>query len=224
MHLNLMSILLLRTTQKMYLCIFQNKQIITPNMIKITLPDQSVREYEAGVTGYEIAQSISPRLAKEVLSITVNDQLWDLSRPISGDASIKLHKWEDDEGKHAFWHSSAHLLAEALQALYPGIKFGIGPAIENGFYYDVDPGDTVITEADVPRIEKKMQELAREKNAYKRREVSKKDALSFFSHDPYKVELITDLEDGTISFYEQGDRKSTRLNSSHVRISYAVFC
>ena len=188
----------------MYLCMFQNKQIITPNMIKITLPDQSVREYEAGVTGYEIAQSISPRLAKEVLSITVNDQLWDLSRPISGDASIKLHKWEDDEGKHAFWHSSAHLLAEALQALYPGIKFGIGPAIENGFYYDVDPGDTVITEADVPRIEKKMQELAREKNAYKRREVSKKDALSFFSHDPYKVELITDLEDGTISFYEQG--------------------
>lgn len=173
-------------------------------MIKITLPDQSVREYEAGVTGYEIAQSISPRLAKEVLSITVNDQLWDLSRPISGDASIKLHKWEDDEGKHAFWHSSAHLLAEALQALYPGIKFGIGPAIENGFYYDVDPGDTVITEADVPKIEKKMQELAREKNAYKRREVSKKDALSFFSHDPYKVELITDLEDGTISFYEQG--------------------
>src|SRR5690554_6562854 len=195
---------LLRTTQKMYLCMFQNKQIITPNMIKIILPDQSVREYEAGVTGYEIAQSISPRLAKEVLSITVNDQLWDLSRPISGDASIKLHKWEDDEGKHAFWHSSAHLSAEALQALYPGIKFGIGPAIENGFYYDVDPGDTVITEADVPRIEKKMQELAREKNAYKRREVSKKDALSFFSHDPYKVELITDLEDGTISFYEQG--------------------
>src|SRR5690554_3990579 len=136
-------------------------------MIKITLPDESVREYPAGITGLEIARDISPRLAKEVLAITVNDQLYDLHRPINENAKIKLHKWEDAEGKHAFWHSSAHLMAEALEALYPGIKFGIGPAIENGFYYDVDPGDTVITEADVPRIEKKMQELAREKNAYK---------------------------------------------------------
>jgi threonyl-tRNA synthetase len=174
-------------------------------MIKITLPDQSVREYESGVSGYDIAQSISPRLAKEVLSITVNDQLWDLTRTIETDASIKLHKWEDDEGKHAFWHSSAHLLAEALQAMYPGIKFGIGPAIENGFYYDVDPGDGVsISEGDLPKIEKKMQELAREKNEYKRRDIAKADALKFFSHDHYKVELINDLEDGTISVYEQG--------------------
>jgi threonyl-tRNA synthetase len=174
-------------------------------MIKITLPDQSVREYESGVSGYDIAQSISPRLAKEVLSITVNDHLWDLTRTIETDASIKLHKWEDDEGKHAFWHSSAHLLAEALQTLYPGIKFGIGPAIENGFYYDVDPGDGVsISEGDLPKIEKKMQELAREKNEYKRRDIAKADALKLFSHDHYKVELINDLEDGTISVYEQG--------------------
>ena len=174
-------------------------------MIKITLPDQSVREYESGISGFDIAQSISPRLAKEVLSITVNDQLWDLTRTIETDASIKLHKWEDDEGKHAFWHSSAHLLAEALQAMYPGIKFGIGPAIENGFYYDVDPGDGVsITEGDLPKIEKKMQELAREKNEYKRRDIAKADALNLFSHDHYKVELINDLEDGTISVYEQG--------------------
>ncbi len=174
-------------------------------MIKITLPDNSVREYPDGITGYEIAESISPRLAKEVLSITVNDEVWDLTRPIKENASIRLHKWEDEEGKHAFWHSSAHLLAEALQALYPNTKFGIGPAIENGFYYDVDTGDAVITEADLPIIEKKMLELAREKNDYIRSEVPKKEALAFFNHDPYKVELITDLEDGTISFYKQGD-------------------
>jgi threonyl-tRNA synthetase len=174
-------------------------------MIKITFPDQSVREFNEGVTGYEIAESISPRLAKEVLSVTVNDQLWDLTRSINADASIKLHKWDDDEGKHAFWHSSAHLLAEALQELYPGTKFGIGPAIESGFYYDVDPGDGVsVSETDLPKIEKKMLELAQRKSEYKRREVSKQNALEFFSHDNYKVELITDLEDGTISFYEQG--------------------
>lgn len=174
-------------------------------MIKITFPDQSVREFPEGITGYEIAESISPRLAKEVLSITVNDQLWDLTRTIQTDASVKLHKWEDTEGKHAFWHSSAHLMAEALQALYPGTKFGIGPAIENGFYYDIEPGNGAsISETDLPKIEKKMQELAKEKSEYKRREVTKQEALKFFSHDPYKVELITDLEDSTISFYEQG--------------------
>ncbi|WP_462318048.1 threonine--tRNA ligase [Marinilabilia sp.] len=176
-------------------------------MIKITLPDQSVREYEAGITGLEIAKDISPRLAKEVLAITVNDQLYDLHRPIKEDANIKLHKWEDEEGKHAFWHSSAHLLAEALEELYPGIKFGIGPAIENGFYYDVDPGDRVLTDADLPKIEKKMVELARQKNEYVRREVPKQEAVAFFEEkdDPYKVELISELEDGTISFYEQGN-------------------
>lgn len=176
-------------------------------MIKITLPDQSVREYAEGITGEEIARAISPRLAKEVLAITVNDQLYDLHRPIKEDANIKLHKWEDAEGKHAFWHSSAHLLAEALEALYPGIKFGIGPAIENGFYYDVDPGDRVITDADLPKIEKKMQELARQKMEYQRRDVTKQEAIEFFEKkgDPYKVELISELEDGTITFYEQGN-------------------
>ena len=175
-------------------------------MIKITLPDQSVREYAEGITGQEIARDISPRLAKEVLAITVNGQLYDLHRPIHEDAEIKLHKWEDEEGKHAFWHSSAHLLAEALEELYPGIKFGIGPAIENGFYYDVDPGERVITDADLPKIEKKMQELARRKVEFQRKEVPKEEAVAFFEEkgDPYKVELISELEDGTISFYEQG--------------------
>ncbi len=175
-------------------------------MIKITFPDNTVREFESGVTGYDIATSISPRLAKEVLSISVNDSLWDITRPINSDASIKLHKWEDEEGKHSFWHSSAHLMAEALQKLYPGIKFGIGPAIENGFYYDVDPGDgVVIAEGDLVKIEEEMRRLAQQKNEYRRREVSKKEALEFFSYDPYKVELLTDLEDGTISFYKQGE-------------------
>src|SRR5690554_5603318 len=173
-------------------------------MINITLPDGTVKTYPKGVTSLEVASGISEGLARNVLAAKVNGEVRDAQRPIEQDATLQLLTWNDDEGKSTFWHSSAHLLAEALEALYPGVKFGIGPAIENGFYYDVDPGDTVITEADVPRIEKKMQELAREKNAYKRREVSKKDALSFFSHDPYKVELITDLEDGTISFYEQG--------------------
>ena len=116
-------------------------------MIKITFPDNSVKEFEAGVTPLQIAQSISPRLAREVLAASVNEQEWDLTRPIEADAAIKLFKWEDPEGKHAFWHSSAHLLAEALQELYPGIRFGIGPAIENGFYYDVDPGEAVIFSA-----------------------------------------------------------------------------
>ena len=173
-------------------------------MIKITFPDNSVREYESGVTGYEIARAISPQLAKEVLSITVNDALWDLTRPITTDATIKLHKWDDEEGRHAFWHSSAHLMAEALQSLYPGIKFGIGPAIENGFYYDVDPGDATITDADLPKIEEEMRRLAKQNNQYVRSEVPKKEALEFFSHDPYKVELLDDLQDGTISFYKQG--------------------
>lgn len=124
-------------------------------MINITFPDGSVREYESGVTGLQIAESISPRLAKEVLAIGVNGETRDLARPIEEDASIVLYKWEDPEGKHTFWHTSAHLLAEALQELYPNIQFGIGPAIENGFYYDVDPGDDVIKESDFPRIEKK---------------------------------------------------------------------
>jgi len=176
-------------------------------MIKITFPDGSVREYASGITGLQLAESISPRLAQEVLSISVNDKIWDLSRPIETDASIKLHKWDDPEGKHAFWHSSAHLMAEALQELYPGIKFGIGPAIENGFYYDVDPGTAVIKEADLPAIEAKMQELAARKEAIVRSDISKADALKKFSDkgDEYKVELISDLADGTITLYSQGE-------------------
>jgi threonyl-tRNA synthetase len=176
-------------------------------MIKITFPDQSVREYNEGVTGYEIASGLSNSLAKEVLSISVNGELWDLTRPIKQDASIKLHKWDDEEGKHAFWHSSAHLMAEAIEALYPGVKFGIGPAIENGFYYDVDLGGTSISDTDLPKIEEKMRELAAQKQPYARTEVSKDEALKYFTQkgDPYKIELITDLQDGTISFYKQGN-------------------
>ena len=176
-------------------------------MIKITFPDSSVREFNSGITGLQVAESISPRLAQDVLSVTVNDQLWDLTRPITADASIKLHKWDDEEGKHAFWHSSAHLMAEALQELYPGIKFGIGPAIENGFYYDVDPGTAVIKEGDLAAIEAKMIELAARKVAYLRNDISKTDALKKFQEkgDEYKVELISDLQDGTITLYTQGN-------------------
>jgi threonyl-tRNA synthetase len=176
-------------------------------MIKITLPDQSIREYQDGITGYEIAQSISNSLAKEVLAITVNGDVWDVSRPITCNASIKLHKWDDEAGKHAFWHSSAHLMAEALEALYPGVKFGIGPAIESGFYYDVDLGSYTISDTDLPKIEAKMLELVKSKSPYIRTEVSKPEALKFFNEkgDPYKIELLTELTDGTISFYKQGN-------------------
>jgi len=177
-------------------------------MINITFPDGSVRQFESGVSGLDIARSLSNSLAREVLSINVNDDLWDLSRPIVEDATIKLNKWNEPDGKHAFWHSSAHLMAEAIESLYPGTKFGIGPAIENGFYYDVDPGDeVVITEGDLPKIEKKMKELASLKNSYGRKEVTKEEALKFFGDkgDNYKTELIGELEDGTISFYHQGN-------------------
>jgi threonyl-tRNA synthetase len=176
-------------------------------MIKITFPDASVREYEKGVTGLEIAQSISQRLAQEVLAVSVNGETWDLTRPIEEDATVNLLKWEDDEGKHAYWHSSAHLMAEALQELYPGIKFGIGPAIENGFYYDVDPGEgVVIKESDFPAIEKKMMELIAAREDIKRESISKKDALTMFAarNEQYKVELINELQDGSITTYTQG--------------------
>ena len=176
-------------------------------MIKITFPDKSIREFNNDITGIEIARSISERLAQEIYAISVNDEVWDLTRPINKDASIKLHKWEDVEGKHAFWHSSAHLLAEALESLYPGIKFGIGPAIENGFYYDVDPGDEVIIkDNDLVRIEQKMIELARQKSSYIRKEINKTEALDYFTKkgDEYKVELISELVDEEISLYTQG--------------------
>ena len=176
-------------------------------MIKITFPDQKIKEYPVGITGLEIARSIHPGLAKAVLSVTVNGELWDLMRPINQDATVIFHKWDDEEGKHAFWHSSAHLMAEAIEITFPGTKFGIGPAIENGFYYDIDPGDdVVITEKDLVKVEQKMLELARSKEVYNRKEVSKSEALKFFTEkeDNYKLELINELEDGTISFYTQG--------------------
>ena len=175
-------------------------------MIKITFPDNSVREYAKGTTAMQIAESISSRLAQEVLAASVNGEVWDLSRPINDDATVKLLKWEDEEGKHAFWHSSAHLMAEALQELYPGIKFGIGPAIENGFYYDVDPGEAVIKEGDFAAIEAKMLELVAKKEEIKRQDITKADAMKMFGDrgEEYKTELISELEDGTITTYTQG--------------------
>ena len=173
--------------------------------IKITFPDGSIREYAEGITALQIAEGISPRLAADVLSATVNGEVVDLTAPIVEDAEIKLNKWDDEDGKRTFWHTSSHLLAEALQELYPGIKFGIGPSIENGFYYDVD-SPTPITEGDLVKIEKKMEELARTKEDVVRREVPKAEALETFKAkgDQYKVELIEALEDGKISFYTNG--------------------
>ncbi|MBO4370796.1 MAG: threonine--tRNA ligase [Paludibacteraceae bacterium] len=176
-------------------------------MIKITFPDGSVREYESGVTGLQIAESISPRLAQDVIAVKVNDHVTETNRPIATDATVRLLKWDDEEGKHSFWHTSAHVMAEALQELYPGIQFGIGPAIENGFYYDVDPGDgVVIKESDFAAIEAKFAEIVARKCDVVREEISKADAVKLFSgrHETYKLELINDLEDGTISIYRQG--------------------
>ena len=174
-------------------------------MVKVTFPDGSVREFAKGTTAFQVAESISPRLAADSLAAEVNGATVDMMRPIDCDCTIKFFKWDDAEGKHAFWHTSSHLLAEALEALYPGIKFGIGPAIDNGFYYDVD-SPVAITEADLEKIEAKMVELSRNKEALVRTEVSKADALKTFTEkgDQYKVELISDLEDGTISFYTNG--------------------
>lgn len=175
-------------------------------MIKITFPDNSVREYAEGTTAMQIAESISSRLAQEVLAASVNGETWDLSRPITKDSTVNLLKWDDEEGKHAFWHSSAHLMAEALQELYPGIKFGIGPAIENGFYYDVDPGEATIKEGDFAAIEAKMLELIARKEEIKRQDITKADAMKMFGDrgEEYKTELIGELEDGTITTYTQG--------------------
>ncbi|MCR5434273.1 MAG: threonine--tRNA ligase [Bacteroidaceae bacterium] len=176
-------------------------------MIKITFPDGSIREYESGVTGLQIAESISTRLAQDVLACGVNGETIELNRPITDDASVVLYKWDDAEGKHAFWHTSAHLMAEALQELYPGIQFGIGPAIENGFYYDVMPAEgTVIRESNFEEIEKKMMELVQRKEALVRQDISKDGALKFFGEkgQSYKNELIADLEDGHITTYTQG--------------------
>lgn len=175
-------------------------------MIKITFPDGSVREFAKGTTSMQVAESISSRLAQEVLAAKVNGQVWDLTRPIDTDSTIELLKWEDEDGKHAYWHSSAHLMAEAVQILYPDAKFGIGPAIENGFYYDIDFGDTPVKDADFPKIEAKMMELIANKEEIRRQSISKADALKMFEgrHENYKVELINDLADGTITTYTQG--------------------
>lgn len=177
------------------------------NMIKVTFPDGSVREYAAGSTAFQIAESISPRLAQDVLAASVDGEIVEINRQIEKDCVIRLHKWDDDQAKHAFWHTSAHLMAEALQELYPGIQFGIGPAIENGFYYDVmPPQGTVIKESDLPAIEKKMAELVQRKEAVVRTDISKAEALKMFADrgETYKCELINDLEDGTITLYTQG--------------------
>ena len=177
-------------------------------MIKVTFPDGSVREYSKGSTAYQIAESISPRLANDILAASINDEIIEINRPITADCKIKLHKWDDEQAKHAFWHTSAHLLAEALQELYPGIQFGIGPAIESGFYYDVMPAQgVVIKESELPTIEKKMAELVSRKENVVRQEISKADALKMFADkgETFKCELINDLEDGTITTYTQGN-------------------
>ena len=176
-------------------------------MINITLPDGSVRQFEKGTTAMQVAQSISEGLARNVLGAEVNGEVWDASRAIEEDASVKLLTWNDDKGKSTFWHSSAHLLAEALEALYPGTKFGIGPAIETGFYYDVDFGDREFSSDDFKQIEDKMLELAKQKETFERKHVSKADALAYFTEkgDEYKLDLIKDLEDGSITFYTQGN-------------------
>ena len=179
---------------------------MTSNSIEITLPDGSVRSYDHGTSGMQIAESISSGLARVALSITVNGEIWDLNRPISKDATIAINTWDSEDGKYTFWHSSAHLLAEAVQNLYPEAKFGIGPPIETGFYYDIDFGDIQITQDDLVAIEKKFLELARTKSTFERKEISKADALGFYKEkgNEYKVDLIEGLEDGDITFYTQG--------------------
>ena len=196
-------------------------------MINIKFPDGSIRSYEEGVSGYDVAMSISPRLAADVLAVSIKKPgepetskgtVIDVMRPIREDVEIRLLKWDDDEAKHVFWHSSSHLMAEALEALFPGVKFGIGPAIENGFYYDVDMNGRTLTDADFKTIENKMLELAREKQDFRRIEVSKVDALAYFKEkgDPYKQELISELEDGTITYYTNG-RFTDLCRGPHLR-------
>jgi len=176
-------------------------------MINITFPDGNIKQFDNGTTPLQIAESISSRFASDVLAAKLNGEDWDISRPIMTDGKIELFKWDSPEGKHAFWHSSAHLLAEALQELYPGVKFGIGPAIDNGFYYDIDPGEHKLTSEDFPKIEKKMLELVARKEAIIRKDISKTDALDMFGSrgETYKCELISELEDGHISIYTQGN-------------------
>src|SRR5690606_18835829 len=180
---------------------------MSDKLINITLPDGTVKQFEKGVTGLQIALSISEGLARNVLAAKIDGDVWDATRPIHRDATVQLLTWNDGEGKSTFWHSSAHLMAEALEALYPGVKLGIGPSIETGFYYDVDFGDKSLDGAELQQIEAKMMELAKQKNEYIRKEISKADALGYFEEkgDEYKLELLEGLEDGQITFYEQGN-------------------
>lgn len=175
-------------------------------MIKIRFPDGAERQYEAGVSALDIAKSISEGLARKVLAASVNGQVWDATRPITTDSSLKLHTWDDAEGKNTFWHSSAHLMAEAVEALYPGVKFWVGPALDKGFYYDIDLGGQHISDEDLVAIEKKMNELAKQNNAYQRKEISKQEAVAYFQEksDEYKLDLLQGLDDGSITFYTQG--------------------
>ncbi|MEO8109616.1 MAG: threonine--tRNA ligase [Ginsengibacter sp.] len=174
--------------------------------IDITFPDGAIRQYDKGSTAADIAKKISEGLARKVLAAEVNDEVWDLSRPINKDASIKFLTWDDEKAKSTFWHSSAHLMAEAVEDAFPGVKFWVGPPIEKGFYYDMDLGDKQITEADLEKIEKKMKELAKQNNSFERKEISKADAIKYFENkgDEYKLDLLTGLEDGSITFYTQG--------------------
>ena len=176
-------------------------------MINITLPDGSVREYTSGVTAHEIALSISEGLARNVLSAVVNEEVWDSNRPITESSEVKLLTWNDEKGKETLWHSSAHLMAEAIQHFYPETKFAIGPPIENGFYYDIDLGGKTISDSDFKKLEDKMLELARQKNNFVRKDVPKKEAIDYFTkkNDEYKLELLQDLKDGEITFYTQGE-------------------
>ncbi|MBP7990086.1 MAG: threonine--tRNA ligase [Sediminibacterium sp.] len=176
-------------------------------MINITFPDGAVRQYEAGISADGIAKSISEGLARKVLAATVNGEVWDSTRPITADASLQLLTWDDDAGKNTFWHSSAHLMAEAVEALYPGVKFWVGPALDKGFYYDIDLGDRHLTEDDLIAIERKMNELAKQANTFTRKEISKADAIAYFTerNDPYKLDLLEGLQDGNITLYSQGN-------------------
>ncbi len=176
-------------------------------MINITFPDGAVRQYEAGISADGIAKSISEGLARKVLAATVNGEVWDSTRPINSDATLQLLTWDDDAGKNTFWHSSAHLMAEAVEALYPGVKFWVGPALDKGFYYDIDLGDRHLTEDDLIAIERKMNELAKQANTFNRKEISKADAIAYFTerNDPYKLDLLEGLQDGNITLYSQGN-------------------
>ena len=176
-------------------------------MIKITLPDGSVREYNEGATAYDVAASISQGLAKAVVAAEVNGEVWDLTRPITKDSSLKLLKFEDEGGKKTFWHSSAHLMAEAIEALHPGVKFWVGPPLENGYYYDIDMGGQTLSEEDLTKVEKLMIELAAKDNKYERSEMPKAEAIKYFTEkgDEYKLDLLSGLQDGEITFYKQGN-------------------